>query len=131
MKQTSLKLFLAIGLGGMIGSVCRYSISLLFTGDPESFPFETLIVNLIGCFLLSFFLNKSQFKQTLSPLIFISLTTGLIGSFTTFSTFAVETVILFDFSLFLALVYMLVSIFGGLLFCYFGYRCATRKKILL
>lgn len=128
MKLQSLKLFLAIGVGGMVGSVLRYSISLLFSGDPGAFPLQTLIVNLIGCFLLSFLLNQDRIKRKISPIFFAALGTGLIGSFTTFSTFTVETILLFDYKPFLAVAYVLISIFGGLLLCFWGFKCAKRKK---
>lgn len=68
----------------------RYCISLLF-GDTDGYPFATLTVNLIGCFLLPFLLNHPNVKQKLAPELLTALTVGLIGSFTTFSTLAVET----------------------------------------
>lgn len=123
----ALRLYIAVGIGGMIGAVGRYSVSVLIDGSSV-FPYATLMVNLIGCFLLSFLLNQVAIKQRLSPELFTALGTGMIGAFTTFSTFAVETVELADSRPFMALGYVLLSIIGGLAFCYTGMKVANRKR---
>ncbi|MEC5424986.1 fluoride efflux transporter CrcB [Virgibacillus sp. C22-A2] len=122
-----LKIYIAIGIGGMLGAVGRYSISTLWAGG-YGFPYATLTANLIGCFLLSFLLNHNAIKKKLSPIIFASLSIGIIGAFTTFSTFAVETVELWSTSAFIAISYILISIAGGLTCCYGGYKFALNKK---
>src|SRR5690625_2791684 len=121
----NIKLTLLIGIGGMIGALARYSISITFTGI-NGFPYATLVVNLIGCFLLSYLLNYDKIKQRLSPKIRVALGTGVIGSFTTFSTFALETIELWSNNVLLALTYTLLSVCGGLAFCYIGYKLANR-----
>ena len=123
----SMRLFYLIGIGGMIGAVTRYAVSLTFVGQA-SFPFATLFTNYIGCFLLTFLLNSNYIRQKFSMETRTALTTGIIGSFTTFSTFALETASLWDTQVFIAIVYILLSIFGGVIFCYVGYRVATYKK---
>lgn len=124
----SFKLYFAVGIGGMIGAIVRYSISLLFTSDGF-FPYATLISNLVGCFLLSLLLNKLAWKQKLSPELFAALGTGMIGAFTTFSTFAVETIDLWQTDLFLAFLYVFLSIVGGLGYCYLGFMSAKGKEV--
>ncbi|PAV28655.1 CrcB protein [Virgibacillus profundi] len=124
----NIKLYIAIGIGGMIGSMGRYGISILFTADHE-FPFATLTANLIGCFLLSFLLNHPSIKQKLSHEMFTAVSIGAIGSFTTFSTFAVETIELWSSNLLLAVGYILISILGGLVFCYVGFKAACRGQV--
>src|SRR5690625_1414625 len=119
----TIRLFVLIGIGGMIGALARYSISIIFAG-MDGFPYATLVVNLIGCFLLSYLLNYDKIKLWLSPEIRIALASGVIGSFTTFSTFALETVELWSNSVLLALTYMILNICGGLAFCYIGYKLA-------
>ncbi|MFB4169352.1 fluoride efflux transporter FluC [Virgibacillus sp. JSM 102003] len=125
-----MKIYLAVGIGGMVGATGRYGISILFWTN-SGFPYATLIANLLGCFLLSFLLHHDSIKRTLSPEVFAALGTGMIGAFTTFSTFAVETVELSDISILLAGSYIVLSILGGLLFCYFGFKLALKKRVTL
>lgn len=127
-KRISLKQYAFIGIGGVIGAVARYSISLLFAVQ-SGFPYPTLLVNLIGCFLLSFLMNHQIVRQKLREDILIAINTGMIGSFTTFSTFSVETVTLWiDYPL-MATIYVVLSVILGLLFCYVGYQLATRRQV--
>lgn len=123
-----MKVFLAVGLGGILGATGRYGISLLFH-NTQGFPYPTLIVNLIGCFLLSYLLNQPAIKRKLPHNLFSALTTGLIGSFTTFSTLAVETVQLWYTNAAVAICYITVTICGGLALCLLGYTFASRKQV--
>jgi len=90
-----LRLF-SIGLGGFIGAVLRYLVSgwVQDRSGSIAFPFGTLSVNLIGCFiigLLTFLVEtRSFFSVETRTFLFI----GLLGSFTTFSTFGNETLVL-------------------------------------
>ncbi len=127
-NKHAIKLYIAVGIGGMIGAICRYGISNLFEGSYHSFPYATFTVNLFGCFLLSFLTNHANIKRKLSPEVFTAVGTGIIGAFTTFSTFAVETIKLSDAQPFMAFAYVLLSILGGLVFCYGGYQLAGRKR---
>lgn len=122
-----IKLYLAVGIGGMLGALGRYMVSVLFT-SAYLFPFGTLLANLIGCFFLSYLLHNAFIKSRLSTIVFTGLSTGLIGAFTTFSTFAVETIQLVYQSYLLAITYVLCSVGGGLLCCYIGYRVAHVKR---
>lgn len=87
--------FVAVGLGGMIGSILRYSFTLLFKlFDLTNFPWATLTVNAIGCFIAGMglgFLNERGINNNL----YLLLVTGFCGGFTTFSAFGIETVTLF------------------------------------
>ena len=81
-----------VGIGGFVGSVARYLVSLAFAGSlNSSFPFATLTVNVVGCFLIGILFGLSGRAGTLSPEWRIFLTTGFCGGFTTFSTFSYET----------------------------------------
>lgn len=121
------KQYFMVGVGGMVGATARYSISLLFTNNLSVFPYATLIVNLIGCFLLTFLLNYTTIKQAISVEFFNALTVGVIGSFTTFSTVSIEVVHLWKMNSLLAIAHIFTSIFGGLVCCLIGYALATKQ----
>lgn len=120
----------AVGMAGALGALCRWMIGLLLDGIPSLFPFATLGVNLAGSFLLGY-LTSGYLKKTTRPLAWkMAVGTGFIGSFTTFSTFSLETVQLLNAEQFgLAFIYILVSMFGGLLLALLGYTMPkhTRK----
>lgn len=124
MKQ-ALNRYAMVGIGGMIGAVGRYGISLMLS-ETTGFPYATLLTNWIGCFLLSFILHHHVIKRTLSPDLFAALTIGVIGSFTTFSTVAVDVVLWFTHP-FVSVSYGLLTIFGCLLLSFCGFKVATRK----
>jgi len=122
-----MNVFFAVGLGGIVGASGRYGISILFH-NTQGFPYPTLIVNLIGCFLLSFLMNQPVLRQKLPQNLFTALTTGLIGSFTTFSTLTVEIIQLWSTNIVMAISYTFLTIFGGLAFCLLGFTFASRKQ---
>ena len=84
---------IAVGCGGFIGASLRYLISgwslKLFGG---AFPYGTLLVNILGGFLIGFIMKGSMGTFTISPTMRVFLTTGLMGGLTTFSTFSYETI---------------------------------------
>jgi CrcB protein len=80
--------FLLVGLGGFLGSVLRYMMSLFIR--PSGFPFATLLVNLAGSFLIGIIVAVSLRHPQLKPEWRLFLATGFCGGFTTFSAFAIE-----------------------------------------
>ncbi|ODN30429.1 fluoride efflux transporter CrcB [Fervidobacterium thailandense] len=90
-----------VGAGGCVGSVLRYIISLWFNEKfPNSFvPYGTLLVNVVGSFLLGVILEFSLHGD-LSYNVRLFLTTGIMGGLTTFSTFSYETVALINSALY-------------------------------
>lgn len=110
--------FLWVGLGGAIGSIFRYTLSLL--PIKSSFPVLTLITNLLGAFIIGVVVGLFE-KQYLSSQIHLFLKTGLCGGFTTFSTFSLETLTLLENDMiFIAIVYVFISIAGCIVGVYLG-----------
>ena len=119
MKRT-----LYIFFGGFLGAILR---SLLFSieiiGTKDLFPLNTVLVNLIGCFFLSLIAFTVEKKATFNQDLYFAITTGLIGAFTTFSTFSKDlgTLIYSNFWLY-AIVYLLISIVGGFICVFLAYK---------
>lgn len=119
---------LYIGLAGICGALARFGLSVLWNpGTAAVFPWGTFICNLAGCFLLGFisFTDRLPIPAKLQ----LPITTGFIGSFTTFSTFSYETVNMYNQGyLTLALIYVLGSLWGGLAFTWIGVRIALLSR---
>ncbi|HEX9943735.1 MAG TPA: fluoride efflux transporter CrcB [Thermoanaerobaculia bacterium] len=86
-----------ICLGGAIGTGARYLLSgwLLRLAGPE-FPYGTLAVNVLGSFLLGTIMQVALAVEGFHPTLRLALTTGLLGGFTTYSTFNYETLRYFE-----------------------------------
>lgn len=80
-----------VGIGGFIGSVCRYLIGLIPIEVDNGFPIKTLVINIIGSFLISVIAVIASKNKELNPQIILMLKVGICGGFTTFSTFAYES----------------------------------------
>ena len=78
-----------IALGGAIGAISRYLISEIV--DSSEFPYATFIVNTLGCLLIGF-LSAFYLENLLSETVFLTLGIGILGAFTTMSTFSLENV---------------------------------------
>ena len=92
---------LIIGLGGFIGAVLRYSISgWVYRIFGNALPWGTLAVNVIGSFILGYFLFMAESRTTISPMWRNFIAIGMMGALTTFSTFAYETFALLQENLF-------------------------------
>lgn len=116
-----MKLILAIGIGSCIGGICRYLLSQLIQNRfLSTFPFGTLGVNIIACFLIGVVFGLSD-KGNLTMEWRLFLATGILGGFSTFSAFSNETVALLrDGQLWQAFVYIACSIVVGLLATFIG-----------
>ena len=85
--------FLLVCLGGAVGSGCRYLTALWAAAAfGTAFPFGTLIVNVVGSCLLGFLMHIGTSSELLSDTMRLALTTGVMGGFTTYSTFNYETI---------------------------------------
>lgn len=112
---------LCIFIGGGLGSMCRYSISAyVLKSSAEHFPWPTFAVNTIGCLLIGMLMGG--FERYHTNWLQMLLVTGFCGGFTTFSTFSNESVQLLRQGLYsLAIAYMGLSLFVGLMAAGFGY----------
>jgi len=83
-----------VGLGGLIGSVLRYLIAVLYSRHSPStaIPYGTLTVNIVGCLVIGIVYGLSERFHLLTPNWRLFLATGICGGFTTFSSFAYENV---------------------------------------
>jgi CrcB protein len=113
---------------GSAGTLARYALQGLvqYRAGP-SFPTGTLMVNLVGCFLLGGVAQFALQHLTIPPDWRIGITIGFFGAFTTFSSFSWETVkMLEDGDWVRAVAYVAVSVVGGLLALLAGIRLAER-----
>lgn len=89
--------FLAICLGGAVGTAGRYLLAIwLPTVAGTAFPWATLTVNVVGSFFLGAIMQTGMTTNLLSPTVRLALTTGVMGGFTTYSTFNYETLNFFS-----------------------------------
>jgi len=86
-----------VALGGGIGAAARYGVNV-WSGRVlgTEFPWHTLIVNVLGCFIMGLLTGLMAQKLNLSPEARAFLTTGILGGFTTFSAFSVDVVLLVE-----------------------------------
>ncbi len=89
-----LKIILVIGLGSFLGGILRYLLShTVTTRVVSSFPFGTLLVNILGCLAIGILYGLFE-KNNPGQEWRLFMTTGLLGGFTTFSAFSMESVVL-------------------------------------
>ena len=87
-----MKLILAVGFGSFIGGISRYLVTLFIQNKfLSTFPYGTMFVNILGCFLIGVIYALSD-KGNVSPVWRLFLATGIMGGFTTFSSFSNETI---------------------------------------
>ena len=84
---------LFVGLGGFIGASLRYATGLFigrFVTDAQ-FPYGTFVVNMLGCLLIGFLAGITNSRELMNDTSRAFVFTGMLGAFTTFSTFSYET----------------------------------------
>ncbi len=116
--------FLAVFLGGGLGSVCRFAISSLMpvpSGHLGAFPFRTFLANILGCFFIGL-LSALFLDSSVRPELKNFLVAGFCGGFTTFSTFSREGFDLLASGQYaVAVTYMALSLVLGVAFVAFGF----------
>ncbi|SEN49622.1 camphor resistance protein CrcB [Mesobacillus persicus] len=115
-----------VGLGGFLGAMARFGIGEWLYME-NGFPVGTLLVNLLGCLALGWFLAFAKRKKVQSEYVLL-IGTGFLGSFTTFSTFSVESIdLLTSGSISVALFYLLTTILAGVLLAFIGFKIGSTE----
>jgi CrcB protein len=121
-----MKFYLLVALFGAAGSVLRYSLYLI---TPRffylNFPVSTVLVNLLGSFFIGVCISLFD-KSIITENIRIYIAIGLLGGFTTFSTFSMDLFNLLNKSLYVEMIsYLILSVFGGVLLFFAGYKIVS------
>ncbi len=80
-----------VGIGGFVGSILRYLISLIPINEKFVFPIKTLVTNICGAFIIGLIVALALKRPDMDPKTTLLIKTGFCGGFTTFSTFALES----------------------------------------
>ncbi|MBL7489366.1 fluoride efflux transporter CrcB [Frankia sp. AgB1.9] len=96
LRRAPVTLLLAISAGGVLGSCARYGAALAWPTSAGAFPWTTWVVNVSGCAAIGVLMVLIAEVRTAHPLVRPFLGTGVLGGFTTFSTYAVDTQRLLD-----------------------------------
>jgi len=108
-----LKSFLLVGIGGMVGSMLRYLFAVII--KPQSFPYATLSVNIVGCLVIGIVMGFVLKNEALNQNWKLFLATGICGGFTTFSAFSLECIQFIEQQRYAAMLgYIALSIVLGL-----------------
>jgi CrcB protein len=113
--------YFAIAVGGTLGCWARYAMTnLVQTVYGRDSPYATLSINLLGSFLMGFLFIETLDRLTISPALRTGILTGVLGGYTTFSTFEMETLLLVEQGEPMrAVFYIVLSVVLGFL-CAFG-----------
>lgn len=115
------KNFFLIGIGGMIGSILRYTTSLLVKNSAAGFPFATFAVNIIGSLVIGWVFGMSLKEGGINWDWKLFLATGICGGFTTFSALSLEGVALLQQQRYgVFFMYFISSVVLGLLAAWLG-----------
>ena len=113
---------IAIGFVGFLGAIARaYAVHLTNKHIPMEFPLGILLVNLIGSFIIGVLFAYFSFN-TVNVNLKAFLTTGFLGALTTYSTFAIESYLLFGTSIYLALTNIALNLIGTIIAAGSGYK---------
>ncbi|HAY85271.1 MAG TPA: fluoride efflux transporter CrcB [Chloroflexi bacterium] len=120
---------LILGLGGFFGAISRYMLSEYVQNlfKQTAFPYGTLAVNILGCFVLGLLTHAAGAKGLLDAQTRLFLMVGFVGAFTTFSTFSLESASLFQSGQNAAgMLNILTSNLLGLVFVFIGQSVASQ-----
>ena len=133
LQDPNFRVPIAISLGAVAGALSRYYITLWFAGRfSVAFPYATFFINLTGCLGMGFFITLASERVVTIPLeVRFMVTTGSLGAYTTFSTYGLETNVLWrDRSYSVALFYWIGSAILGVIAVHLGAILARIGKYL-
>ena len=116
-----------VGLGGFLGAAARYHLGGLLNDLSPGFlfPYETLVINVSGCLGIGLLAGLAEFRGLFSPELRLFLMVGILGGFTTFSTFGYETFQLMrDGEMLFAGLSVILQVLLGLAAVWAGYALA-------
>jgi CrcB protein len=123
--------WLAIAIGGALGSIARHGVNqLMHTRTSTRFPLGTVAVNVVGCFVIGLLAgllasDRIELRFHWREFVFV----GLLGGFTTFSTFGLDTFMLArTHSVSQAAINVIAQVVGGLLAVWIGYQLGLAKS---
>lgn len=118
--------YFLVGLGGLLGSLCRYGFTLLLSAPAAAMPWGTLASNLAGCLVIGAATQLAADTELLSPATRLFLATGFCGGFTTLSSLVYELIQMVKSGEWLyALLYLNGTFFGAVLAFIVGMGCIT------
>ena len=113
--------FLLVGIGGCLGALLRYTVSLAFQNVAVILPFGTLISNLTGCFVIGLIVQLAALSEAVSVEARLLLATGFCGGLTTLSSLIYElSQLLQDSEYFYASLYFIATFMGAFFSFYLG-----------
>lgn len=121
---------LLVGAGGALGAMARYGVGGLVHRSPAlaGFPYGTLTVNLLGCLLIGLGAGLADARQAFTPEARLFLFVGVLGGFTTFSSFGYETIALLrDHEVLRAGLNAGISVVAGLALVWVGYGLTSGR----
>jgi len=120
--------WVAVAVGGAIGASARYGVYLLSSHYlGTQFPHATILVNIIGSFVMGILIELSALNWTISSELRLFLLVGILGAFTTFSTFSLDFAMLYERGrLFLAALYLTLSVIGSIGALFMGLALVRR-----
>tara|TARA_B100001113_G_C20723380_1_gene454701 strand:- start:184 stop:558 length:375 start_codon:yes stop_codon:yes gene_type:complete len=118
-----LRLLALVAAGGAIGAAARYALQQSIPSD--TLPLGTMTANLLGSLILGILLGAVAAGVEVSEETMLLFGTGILGAFTTMSTFAVDTIRLADTSTSNTFTMFIITIFGSITLAWFGWRAAA------
>ena len=107
-----------IAVGGAVGSIARYLINELFTKHiPTEYPLSILFINILGCFLIGYYLGTNLIVKDSQYYLFVI---GFLGSFTTMSAFTYQTINMFNTNIYIASSYIIATIILTIAATFYG-----------